>query len=86
MKLPGQYNGKILGVQACLWTETTVTQKRRDFMTYPRLLALAEAAWTDQPGKDFKSFESRLKQHLPQLKQRGIYFYDPFSNTPEVKK
>ena len=86
LKLPGTPKGNILGIQACLWTETTVTQKRRDFMTFPRLLALAEAAWTPAERKEFADFEGRLKSHLPQLKARGLFYYDPFSDSPEVKQ
>ncbi|BDS08802.1 beta-hexosaminidase [Oceaniferula spumae] len=86
LEMPENYRGKVLGIQACLWTETTVTQERRDFMAYPRLLALAEAAWTPTKRKEFANFESRLKLHLPQLKQRGIGYYDPFTNSPEITK
>jgi hexosaminidase len=76
----------IQGIQACLWTETTLTQARRDFMTFPRLTALAEAAWTAADRKDYTSFESRLKFHIPQLKARGLSVYDPFTNSPEIRK
>lgn len=86
LKLPSHKKGQILGIQACLWTETTVTQERRDFMTFPRLLALAEAAWTPAERKEFVGFEGRLKSHLPQLKARGIHYYDPFADSPEVKR
>ena len=75
---------KVLGLQACLWAETTVSQARRDFLTWPRLVALAEAAWTPQARKDFASFQSRLPAHLQQLRARGIGFYDPFANSPEI--
>ena len=75
---------QILGIQACLWTETTITQKRRDFMTWPRLVALAEAAWTPAGKKDFTSFETRLKPELEWLESHGISAYDPFANSPEI--
>jgi hexosaminidase len=86
LKLTAGDEAKVLGIQACLWTETTLTQKRRDFMTWPRLIALAEAAWTPAARKDFASFQERLPAHLPQLKARGICFFDPFAVTPEVSK
>jgi hexosaminidase len=75
---------KVLGVQACLWTEATVTQARRDFMTWPRLIALAEAAWTQENKKDFGSFESRLKPQFQWLDAKGIGYYDPFANSLEI--
>lgn len=75
---------KVLGLQACLWTETMPSQRRRDFMTWPRLIALAEAAWTAEAHKDYADFELRLKPQLDWLKERGIGFYDPFTESPEV--
>lgn len=84
LKLSVEDEKKVLGIQACMWTETAITQARRDFMTWPRLIALAEAAWTAEQKKDFASFEQRLKPQLPWLKQHGIGYYDPFTNSPEV--
>jgi hexosaminidase len=84
LKLSATDEQRVLGPQACLWTETTITQQRRDFMTWPRLIALAEAAWTAESMKDFNSFQTRLKPQLPWLKARGIACYDPFTNSPEV--
>ncbi len=75
---------RVLGLQACLWTETAVTQARRDFLTWPRLLALAEAAWTPRDRKDLASFRARLPALLDRLRARGIGCYDPFTHSPEV--
>ncbi|MCZ4245693.1 family 20 glycosylhydrolase [Pedobacter punctiformis] len=36
----------ILGVQAATWTETIPSLRRLEYMIFPRLLALAEVAWT----------------------------------------
>ena len=84
LKLSADDEKKVLGIQASLWTETTITQARRDFMTWPRLVALAESAWTPENKKDFKSFEERLKPQLLWLKSQGIGYYDPFTKSPEV--
>ena len=84
LKLSASEEKQVLGLQACLWTETTITQARRDFMTWPRLIALAEAAWTAETNKDFASFQARLAPNLAWLKSRGIGYYDPFTNSPEV--
>ena len=77
-------NPQVLGMEACLWTDPTPTRARREFLTYPRLLALAESAWTPALRKNYDDFAARLKVHLPQLQQRGISCYDPFANSPEV--
>lgn len=77
---------QVLGIQANLWTETTVTQQRRDFLTWPRLVALAEAAWTPASRKDYAAFETHLKVHLPLLRARGLAPWDPFAASLEVVK
>lgn len=84
LKLSADEEKNVLGMQASLWTETTVSQARRDFMTWPRLVALAEAAWTAENKKDFKSFEQRLKPQIAWLKRNGIESYDPFTKSAEV--
>jgi hexosaminidase len=84
LKLSAADEKKVLGLQACLWTETTITQARRDFMTWPRLIALAESAWTAEKQKNLTSFETRLKPQLLWLKSQGIDYYDPFAKSPEV--
>ncbi len=74
----------VLGIQACLWTENALTRKRREFLTWPRLAAAAESAWTAKSRKDFVSFQQRLRVHLPALKARGLQVFDPFADSPEV--
>lgn len=42
----------IKGVQANVWTEYIPTAEHAEYMIYPRLLALAEVAWTEPERKD----------------------------------
>ena len=84
LKLSPTQEKQVRGIEACLWTETTVTQARRDFLTWPRLIALAEAAWTPAARKDFKSFEKRLPAELKWLEGYGIGYYDVFNNSAEI--
>ncbi|WP_246008193.1 beta-N-acetylhexosaminidase [Chitinophaga lutea] len=84
--LPAPINGKsplIEGIQANLWTETVSSTQRMHYLTFPRLIALAEAAWTHPEKKNFEQFEKRLKDALPLLKQQGIYYLDTPVKTPE---
>lgn len=67
---------QVLGIQANLWTETMPTEQRVDYMLFPRIAALAEAAWTN--AKDYPGFKERLLKHFPLYKQAGIQFYNPF--------
>lgn len=84
LKLSHKDETQVLGLQACLWTETCLTQARRDFLTWPRLVAVAESGWTAQSRKDFVSFEARLKPQLAWLRAHGIATWDPFGKPPEV--
>lgn len=81
-------NGRVLGMQANLWTETVQTDKRLDFMLFPRLAALATAAWSKASVRQYDHFTRVLKQELEFYKKDGIYFYNPFdpASTPEAKK
>jgi hexosaminidase len=78
----------ILGIQGNVWTETILTSARLDYMIFPRMTALAEAAWTFGDKKDFNNFTIRLKSHLKLYDKAGLYFYDPFQpkNHPEALK
>jgi hexosaminidase len=69
---------QILGVQANLWTELVGTEKRLDYMLFPRIAALAEAAWTDSAAKNEVSFNERLKGNFALYDKEGIYYYNPF--------
>lgn len=79
-------NPLIMGIQANVWTETIHTPERLQFMLYPRLSALAEAAWTRPERKDFENFRPRLENMLELYQKKGIRFYDfrQSGNDPEV--
>jgi len=73
-----QTDRQILGMQANLWTETVVSVKRLQFLLFPRMAALAEAAWSAKENKSHSSFDARLKAQLPLYDRAGLYYYDPF--------
>lgn len=77
-----EFNNQVVGIQANLWSEVIQNDKRLDFMTYPRLSAMAEAAWTKSDLKDYNGFLIRLKPMLKYLKGKSIYYFDPFE--PEL--
>ncbi|MBC8986755.1 beta-N-acetylhexosaminidase [Pedobacter sp. N36a] len=68
---------QILGIQANLWTEAVPNMQRLDYLLFPRISALAEAAWSPKTGKNFPAFMERLKGHFALYEQAGIYYYDP---------
>ena len=70
---------QIMGMQYSLWTERVADVKRLDFMVFPRLIALAEAAWTPAGRKDYSRFMRRLPFFLHWLDTKDIYYFDPFA-------
>lgn len=67
----------IIGVQANLWTETVGSEKRLDYMIFPRLAALAEAAWAAKALKNPDMFSQKLFWERKFYKKADIYYYDP---------
>ncbi len=68
----------IIGVQANLWTEYIATPAKAEFMLLPRMLALAEVAWTPLSGKDYNNFSrQRIPHHLAILESKGYNYRVP---------
>lgn len=67
----------ILGVQANLWTEYIPTMEHAEYMLFPRLLALAEVAWSEPAAKDWNDFHRRLQDHYLLLQRNNIGYYRP---------
>ncbi len=70
---------RIIGVQGNLWTEYVPTPSHAEYMIFPRLLSLAEIAWTDPARKDPKDFRRRVNIEVEKLRQRGVNSYRPSS-------
>jgi len=57
----------ILGTQGQIWTEYQRTPKNVEYMVFPRLLALAEVAWTPRTLRNYADFRARLSKHEARL-------------------
>ncbi len=66
---------KIWGVQANMWAEYIPTEAHAEYMLYPRMLALAEVAWTNPENKSWESFKRRVNQDIPFLQKQGYNTY-----------
>jgi len=80
--LPG-FRGKglpALGLEACLWSEFVDTPQRLALQAFPRLYAIAEAAWTHPQNKSYANFRERLSRWLG--KNPGIGFTQPEDADP----
>jgi len=65
-------SARVLGIEACVWTEFISTERYLQFMTFPRLLALAEIAWRPNGRRDEAEFSKRLEPHIEALRAKGI--------------
>lgn len=65
----------IMGVQANVWAEYITTNEHAEYMIYPRLLALAEVAWTAPERKSWPDFHRRALGAVQYLENQG---YHPF--------
>ncbi|HLP52397.1 MAG TPA: beta-N-acetylhexosaminidase [Chitinophagales bacterium] len=59
--LPVEKQALILGGQANVWTEKISTEQQLYHQTMPRLVAMAEALWSNPLKKDYADFKRRLK-------------------------
>jgi hexosaminidase len=57
----------VLGAQCQLWTEFVPDPKHAEYMTFPRLCAMAEVVWTPKEQKEYSEFLQRLAAHLERL-------------------
>lgn len=76
--VPAQEQAHIQGVMGTLWGEAIRDINRATYMTYPRGLALAEAAWTQMEHRGWESFKRRLYPNLMDLMKKGVSLRVPF--------
>jgi hexosaminidase len=76
-RLTAEGKRKLLGMQAHLWGENVRSVERMDYLLFPRLLAVAECAWCEQPAA-WPEFGHRLGQReLRRLDRLGIAYRLP---------
>lgn len=76
-KLEAKYHGNILGIEAPMWTEFAETPPHLHAYVFPRLIAVAETAWTPKQKKNFEDFKMRLSHYLKRLSLMGVQSTDP---------
>ena len=73
-KLDPEVTGHILGSQANVWTEFIPSLHHFEYMTYPRLCALAEVVWSQPSSRQFADFRRRLQVHCRRLDELGVNY------------
>jgi hexosaminidase len=74
----------VLGIEAPLWTETTVTMDDVWHLAAPRLLGHAEIGWSPQEGRSWSEYRRRLGTHGQRLDALGVGYY-PAPEIPWVR-
>ena len=64
----------VLGTQGQIWTEYQRTPKNVEYMVFPRLIALAEVAWTPKAERDYGDFTARLARHFARLSALDVNY------------
>ncbi len=67
----------ILGVQGNLWTEFIKTPRQAEYMLFPRMCALAKAAWSAKEKRDLQGFLSRLEKQFERFDLMNINYRWP---------
>lgn len=66
----------IIGAQANTWSENIPSEKRADYMTMPRMTALAEMLWTND-NNDYETFNERLINQFARMDALHINYRLP---------
>ncbi len=87
-----KYRSQVLGGHATLWSDQFIhgtilqeiipinenrSEKYFDYLTFPRMAALAEACWTPVENKEWSDFEKRMFTHYQRLDQAGYGYRVP---------
>jgi len=75
----------ILGNQGNLWSEQLQNIRNLEYMAWPRLMAVAEVAWSSKKNKDWEKFTKKVEGHFAILDTLNIKYaksiYDPIVTT-----
>ena len=76
----GVTDRNVIGVEGAMWGETVATMTNADYMVFPRLLALAEIAWSPPAQRTatspaYRNFLHRLAAQGARLQAAGVNFY-----------
>ncbi|MEU3436600.1 beta-N-acetylhexosaminidase [Streptomyces sp. NPDC006863] len=68
---PEAERARVLGTQVQLWTEYARTPEEIEYLSFPRLCALADRSWSGGRG-DWPGFVERLRHHTARLDALGV--------------
>lgn len=74
VELDADQCGYILGAQGNVWTEYIPTPEHAEYMSLPRMCALAEVVWSPKELRDWKDFRARMDTHFQRLDWLGVNY------------
>jgi hexosaminidase len=82
----GVTDKNVMGVEGAIWGETVTNLSNVDYLVFPRLIALAEVAWSPAADRTptslaYQDFLSRLAAQGPRLMAGQVNFY-PSTEVP----
>ena len=82
----GVTDRNVIGVEGAMWGETVANLSNADYMIFPRLIALAEIAWSPAARRTptspaYHDFLRRLGEQGARLQAAGVNFY-PSTQVP----
>lgn len=69
-----EYENLLMGVQGSMWTEFCNKPEDVTYQIFPRLVALAEIAWSPKDSKDWNGFIKTLDKFSAHLDAKGIKY------------
>ena len=84
--------GTVLGVQGCFWSDQFIhgtmlqeiaplnenrSENYAEYLTFPRLLAVAELGWTRTDRRSWPDFRNRISTHFARLDHKGCTYRVP---------
>jgi hexosaminidase len=74
-EVDGVTDKDVLGVEAPLWSETISSRADLDRLAFPRLLGIAEIAWSPAAGRSWDEYRTRLGAQGARLDALGVGFH-----------
>ncbi|MEG1635685.1 MAG: family 20 glycosylhydrolase, partial [Rikenellaceae bacterium] len=68
---------RVIGVQGNVWAEYLYEPSAKEYMAYPRMLAVAETGWSPNDKKDLADFSRRLNNAYVRMDAYGVNYHIP---------
>ena len=75
--ITNEARSRILGVEFCVWTEFIRSEKRLEYMIFPRISAFAEVAWSSEENRNWSGFQKKLERQEKRFESQGLNFRKP---------